>query len=122
MKDYDLFLQYAQLGEDLSKCHLLEEFADHPIKHHPQNSTKVESVFYESSSQKLHYNKESYFEAIPESLWDLHIGGYQVLKSWLESRKSRELSLEESQKFEDIVCALLKAERIIEEITSLDLG
>jgi len=119
VEEYSLFLQYSKLGEELTKCHLLENFADHPVKHHSNNNTTVTGANY--SDNKIYYNKDSYFDNIPQSLWNLHIGGYQVLKSWLDSRKTRTLSLEEIQKFEDIVCALIKAEEIVQNIADLEL-
>lgn len=32
---------------------------------------------------------------MPQAVWDLHIGGYQVLEKYLKSRKNRVLSLDE---------------------------
>ena len=113
MNNYDTFDKLSKLGEELTKCHLLQSFADHPIKHNGSNQQVIEAEY---RNEKLYYNKESHFDNIPQSLWDLHIGGYQVLKSWINSRKKRTLTLDETQKFEDIVCALIKAESIIEEI------
>jgi 23S rRNA pseudoU1915 N3-methylase RlmH len=33
--------------------------------------------------------------ALPQAVWDFHIGGYQVLDKYLKSRKDRVLSLDE---------------------------
>lgn len=116
--DYDTFNKLSKLGEELTKCHLLQRFADHPIKHHGTNQQVLEATY---NNQKLYYNKESHFDNVPQSIWNLHIGGYQVLKSWINSRNGRLLTLDEIQKFEDIVCALIKAEDIVKEIADLEL-
>lgn len=121
VENYDLFLKYSDLGEKLSKCHLLESFADNLVKHNSKGDIKVVKISYSAETESLYYNDTAYFAPVPEYLWDLQIGGYQVLKSWLESRKGRVLSIQESQKFEDIVCALIKAEDIIQNIGVLEL-
>ena len=121
VENYDLFLKYSDLGEKLSKCHLLESFADNLVKHNSKGDTKVVKISYSAETESIYYNDTAYFSPVAEYLWGLQIGGYQVLKSWLESRKGRVLSIQESQKFEDIISALIKAEDIIQNIGILEL-
>ncbi|MCW8308441.1 hypothetical protein AruPA_15485 [Acidiphilium sp. PA] len=38
-------------------------------------------------TRDVYLNEGSYWANIPEAVWDLHIGGYQVLKKWLSYRE-----------------------------------
>ncbi len=43
---------------------------------------------------------------MPPAVWDFHIGGYQVLDKYLNSRKGRKLSLDEIDHVAKIADAL----------------
>ena len=56
------------------------------------------------------------FQSVPEKVWDLHIGGYQVCYKWLKDRKGRTLSDEDVAHYHKIVVALNETIRIMAEI------
>ncbi|MGL5254312.1 MAG: type ISP restriction/modification enzyme [Brevinema sp.] len=118
-KSWDNFKKLSSLGEELSKAHLLESFGTHQCKHNPDGGLKVEAPRYEN--RRLYYNSASYFDNVPQTVWELEIGGYKVLKEWLASRQGRDITLEESQKMEDIICSLVFAEEIINKIAEVGL-
>ena len=56
------------------------------------------------------------FKGVPEEVWTLHIGGYQVCHKWLKDRKGRKLSDEDITHYQKIVVALNETIRIMAEI------
>ena len=46
------------------------------------------------------------FTQVSETVWNFHIGGYQVCHKWLKDRKGRQLSPEDIQHYQQIVVAL----------------
>ena len=56
------------------------------------------------------------FHGVPEAVWDLHIGGYQVCHKWLKDRKRRTLSKDDLAHYQKIVVALNETIRIMAEI------
>jgi len=56
------------------------------------------------------------FRGVPESVWNFHIGGYQVCEKWLKDRKGRTLSAEDIAHYQKIVVALTETIRLMKEI------
>jgi hypothetical protein len=63
--------------------------------YHGQGDHGVEAVRYSPAEQAVAINKTQLFRPVPQTVWDFHIGGYQVLDKYLKSRKGRVLSLDE---------------------------
>ena len=61
-------------------------------------------------------NATSYFDRVPEAVWDFHIGGYQVCHKWLKDRKGRTLSDDDIAHYQKIIVALNETIRIMAEI------
>ena len=53
----------------------------------------VEFIRYSERDQAIAINTTQTFRPVPRDVWELHIGGYQVLDKYLKSRKGRALSL-----------------------------
>lgn len=89
--DYKLFIQLAQLGEELTELHLLKHKSlSRPItKYKGKGDDRIEKLKYDEERQVVFINKSNYFEGITPELWDYHIGGYQVLEKYLKDRKGR---------------------------------
>lgn len=61
----------------------------------------------------VYLNEHAYWSGVPRAVWDLKIGGYQVLKKWLSYREygpdspspllGRSLTVDEAREFTDIV-------------------
>jgi hypothetical protein len=53
---------------------------------------------------------------IPEAVWNIKIGGYQVCNKWLKDRKGRVLSSEDISHYQRVVVALHETIRLMKEI------
>jgi len=66
--------------------------------------------------------RSSYFDGVPEDVWNFHIGGYQVCRKWLYDRRGksgepgRTLTTEDIAHYQRIVVALKETMRLMEEI------
>jgi hypothetical protein len=90
--DGDLFRQMAALGQQLIDLHLLGNPANAAgIKYQGQGSDVVEEVRYDAATGRVYINADKYFEGVTPEMWEYRIGGYQVLKKYLEDRKGRRL-------------------------------
>ena len=69
-----------------------------------------------SEDRKLKINKTQWFDGIPETVYNFHIGGYQVCQKWLKDRKGRKLTEEEIEHYQRIVVGLNETIRIMAEI------
>ena len=52
----------------------------------------------------------------PKTVWNFHIGGYQVCEKWLKDRKGRKLLKADIEHYQKIVVALSETIRIMKEI------
>jgi predicted helicase len=74
---------------------------------------------YLDTSQR---SRSSYFEGVPEEVWNFHIGGYQVCYKWLYDRRGtrgqpgRTLTEEDIAHYQRIVVALKETIRLMGEI------
>ncbi|NQS97268.1 MAG: N-6 DNA methylase [candidate division Zixibacteria bacterium] len=115
-KDYPLFTKMAELGERLVNLHLLKSVEiDTPIaKFQGKGNNIIKFVKYENGRVRI--NNTQYFEGITPEIWEYQIGGYQVIKKWLNYRKGRALDLEDIKHICRVATALLKTIEIQEEI------
>ena len=94
-KDYQLFVEMAELGKALADLHLLKSpLLDPPFAKYQGVGTNdmVDFVEYGEGSGIVRINADKYFEGISPELWNYHIGGYQVLHKYLKDRKGKSLS------------------------------
>jgi predicted helicase len=89
--EYKLFLQLAELGEQLTNLHLLKsKILNKSIaKYKGKGDDRVEKPKYDEERQVLFINEKNYFEGITPEVWNYHIGGYQVMEKYLKDRKGR---------------------------------
>ena len=127
-----LFRQLCGLGAALVSCHLLEApVLDSPITQFVSgaNGTTVgafsKNKAYENGRVYLDTSlgeSSSYFEGVPEEVYNFHIGGYQVLYKWLYDRRGkkgipgRTLTPEDIEHYQKIVVALQETMRLMAEI------
>jgi hypothetical protein len=50
-------------------------------------ATQAENESLGSTTRDVWMNRASYWRNVPERVWDLKIGGYQVIKKWLSYRE-----------------------------------
>ena len=89
--DYKLFLQLAELGEQLTELHLLKSRSlNKPVaKYKGKGDDRVEKPRYDEERQAVFVNEKNYFEGVSTEVWNYHIGGYQVMEKYLKDRKGR---------------------------------
>jgi len=90
--EYEVFKQFANLGEQLVDLHLMKsEQLNKPIAKYQGSgdNDKVEKIVYSEEEQRIYINKEKFFDNISAELWNYQIGGYQVLQKYLKDRKDR---------------------------------
>lgn len=56
------------------------------------------------------------FRGVSETVWNFHIGGYQVCHKWLKDRKGRTLSDDDIAHYQKIIVALSETIRLMAEI------
>jgi predicted helicase len=91
--NYKVFLQLAELGEELAQLHLMKsKTLNRPIvKYKGSGEDLVEKPCYDEEGQAVFINAKKYFEGISAEMWNYHIGGYQVLEKFLKDRKNRQM-------------------------------
>jgi predicted helicase len=110
-----LFRLLVNLGSELVGLHLLEAEVESDVTFPEKGSNEVKAVKYEG--EKVWINETQYFGNVPETVWNFHIGGYQVLQKWLKDRKGRTLSFDDLEHYEMVVSALLQT---IELMSAID--
>ena len=143
--DRELFAWLVALGADLVTLHLLEDDypaaswnqtgrtspLQHPITTFVEgvNGTTMgafsKSTCYQDGKVYLDTSqgkRSSYFDGVPEDVWNFHVGGYQVCYKWLYDRRGkggepgRTLAAEDIAHYQRIVVALKETVRLMEEI------
>ena len=124
----DLFRVLARLGGELVALHLMESpKLDHFITTYTgsKNPEVVRvgwsdnTVWLDAAATKKGQPATPGtigFRGVPEAVWNLHIGGYQVCEKWLKDRKGRTLSADDIAHYQKIVVALNETIRLMKEI------
>lgn len=101
------FETLSDLGWELVQAHLLRENPRQGLaKYHGKGDHTVEAVRYSPRDESVWINETQFFKHVPQAVWDLQIGAYQVLDKYLKSRKTRPLSLDEINHFSAIADSL----------------
>ncbi len=119
--EYKLFQKMSKHGQQLVELHLLKSrHVDRPlVKYQGKGSDKVEKIRYDETTRRVYINSQKYFEKVEKSIWQYHIGGYQVCDKWLKDRKGRALALEDIRHYSQIVTAIAKTITIQKEIDKI---
>ena len=102
----ETFEALAALGWELMQAHLLKTIPTALTVDVTAGDFTVEKPRYDPQHERLYINKTQYFSSVPQNVWAFHIGGYQVLSTYLKSRKGRALSLDEIENIQHIVNVL----------------
>ena len=100
------FEALAALGWELMQAHLLRTIPDILTVDVTAGDFVVEKPRYDPQHERLYLNKTQYFSSVPQDVWAFHIGGYQVLYTYLKSRKGRTLSLDDIENIQHVVNVL----------------
>ncbi|TAE55046.1 MAG: N-6 DNA methylase [Nostocales cyanobacterium] len=118
-----LFNSLTIKGEELVNLHFMKSAKlNHPITTYQEIAdNQITEITYNAELKRVYINKQNYFTDIPQHIWELKIGGYQVLEKWLKDRKNanRKLSNDEITHYQKIVIALTETLQIMTEIDQL---
>jgi predicted helicase len=120
------FRSMTALGAELTALHLLRSPAldsaiagFHGKGDNQVASHKIAGRTYDPKAGRVYVNREQYFDAIPEGLWNCQIGGYQVLDKWLDDRAERRLSADDVRHYCRVAMALAETLRIQKQLTDI---
>ncbi len=113
----EMFAHLADKGGQLRRLHLMEDTAvgatPYPFK--GEGAGEVMKPEYTDES-KVFINPHQWFEGVPRTAWEFHIGGYQPAQKWLKDRKGRTLSFDDVRHYQKIIKILCETSRIMGEI------
>jgi len=91
-KNYQLFLQISEFGEELIELHLMKHKFDSKVKYTGRGKDDtIGKPVYSEEEKTVYINENRYFENVEPEAWDYHIGGYQVMEKYLKDRKGRQM-------------------------------
>ncbi len=116
--DRSLFGALARLGSDLVAMHLLESPKVDTVltSYIGPAKPEVEKVSQHRDTVWLDKAQTQGFRGVSETVWNFHVGGYQVCEKWLKDRKGRTLSKDDITHYQKIVVALSETIRLMAEI------
>ncbi|MDQ5908249.1 MAG: hypothetical protein QG599_340 [Pseudomonadota bacterium] len=118
--DQTLFRQLCSLGAELTALHLMERDAPTIASYPIAGTNQVDAVRYaeptDTTPGRVWINAAQYFQGIPPDVWNVHIGGYQVLAKWLKDRKGRVLNFDDLMHYQRITAALQRTLQIQQDI------
>ncbi len=93
-KDFKIFSEMAELGEQLAELHLLKsKLLSKPIaKFEGGANDVIEKPSHDEENRLVFINNTKYFEGISTEVWNYHIGGYQVMEKYLKDRRGRQMT------------------------------
>jgi predicted helicase len=128
-----LFRDLSRRGEELVALHLLDTSTiDQFVTAYtgPDNpeisrvAWAADTVWLDAPASKKGYPSAGTigFSGVPEEVWKLHIGGYQICEKWLKDRKGYSLSMDDIAYYQKIVAALAATIRSMSEIDEVIKG
>jgi len=108
--DYKTFFKMAKLGNQLAELHLIKEncrLLELPVsKYNSVVSDKIEKVIYNEAERRIYINSDSYFDNVLPQVWNYYIGGYQVIKKYLDDRRRAGKEVDNSKYITRVISAL----------------
>ncbi len=122
--DLTLFAALVALGKSLTALHLMESEGDEIPTFPVAGDNRVDRVRYAPStsqdgSGRVFVNHAQCFEDVSPKTWEFTIGGYRPAEKWLKDRKGRVLTDDDIDHYKQIIAALARTERVMNEIDEL---
>lgn len=117
--DCVLFRSLASYGEALVNLHLMRAsgLEDLITRFEEHTDRTVSPGHPKYTNGKVIINKQGDgFAGVPEEVWNLYVGGYQVCRKWLQDRKGRTLSDDDILHYQRVVVALKETITIMKNI------
>jgi Type ISP C-terminal specificity domain len=111
--DYKVFCKMAGYGNQLGKLHLLDEELFKRVSliakfQGEGGNNKVEKVVYNETENRIYINSNKYFEGVLSEVWNYQIGGYQVLRRYLDDRRKAGKDIGDGKYYNNIITAISK--------------
>lgn len=109
------FKRLAAIGEELVQVHLMKSpkvndmFSPY-ARFGVTGDNLVDKVTF--ADGKVFINKTQFFDKVPQTAWNMMIGGYQPAQKWLKDRKGRVLNFDDIAHYRGIISALLETARL----------
>jgi len=122
----EAFEKISQLGSGLVELHLMKRKLKPRVSYPLAGEDIVRKIDYNESEKRVWINDKQYFEGVEPSAWEYHIGGYQVLKKWLDERRKwgKPLTAEMIEHFRqvhEILMATIDLQRKLDEAWPLKM-
>ena len=117
-KSAAVFDRLVAFGGELRNAHLLKDkhsLLEKVAAFAVAGENVVEGVRYEDG--RVYVNGTQYFDAVPEDIFNFHIGGYQPAQKWLKDRKGRVLTNDDCDHYQSIVLALIKTRDVMSALS-----
>ncbi|MBL7701647.1 MAG: hypothetical protein JNM14_05325 [Ferruginibacter sp.] len=99
--------------------HTVDEVRFELLKEHEMPEEILQKLMPEEKHWgRIYFSQNKYFNYVPQSAWQMQIGGYFILEKWLKYRQNRELSGEESNSYPQIIKSLCATLQIMKQIDS----
>lgn len=112
-----LFRSLAKLGGELVTLHLFEYPQSYKLSTNftgkGDNFIPKKPIWQDNA---VWINQTQRFAGVSETVWNFHIGGYQVCEKWLKDRRGRTLSDDDITQYQRIVGALNETIRLMSEV------
>ncbi|MFH1493469.1 MAG: type ISP restriction/modification enzyme [Pseudomonadota bacterium] len=110
------FRNLAALGGELRLWHLLQhpDMDQGSVSYQGQGDNTVDKQRFDA--RRVSVNASQYFDGVPESAWNFHIGGYQPAQKWLKDRKGRALDHIDIRHYRRIIAALTATENLMRRV------
>ena len=112
------FWELTVIGKKLRELHLMKgkfNLADYPFKGTGDSGdSTVERIKFDT--KKVWINDTQYFDNVPESVYEFHIGGYQPAQKWLKDRRGKTLETLDISHYQRIISVLVKTENTMKKI------
>jgi predicted helicase len=120
-KDKETFWKLVKHGGNIRQIHLFESpTIEKYITQYPEDGNNV-VVKAKYENGKVYINETQYFDNVPKIAWDFYIGGYQPAQKWLKDRKERKLEFDDILHYQKIIVALTETDRLMNEISKIDI-
>jgi len=119
--DHNLFNKISAFGKKLIDLHLVRgDLVDIPSsKYYGGGSDAIEKVGFDAKEKRIYISDLKYFDNVPEDVWNYQIGGYQVLKKYLDDRKNARREMDDPKYFCKIITAISKTIELQTDIDEL---
>lgn len=111
------FRSLSRAGRDLARFHLLRRSDNWPLitGFNGPGHNRVESGYpryIELAGEpggRIYINKEKFFSGVERPLWNMRLGGIQVLREWLAARAGQTLYWRDLHHYQQVIVALARS-------------